>query len=110
MGHIVVLNALDYGVDAANSQLTKVLTNLMKCGMCTIPVLIMVGMHSSDMCNSPVVRHMAKSIADPYLPNCPWYVQPYNAMATVGGGLREGYLAGINWLLRNILLQKSVAY
>ncbi|RYH21915.1 hypothetical protein EON65_19905 [archaeon] len=109
MGHIVVVNALDYGVDSAYNQLSKILTNLLKCGMCTVPVLVMVGMHSSDINNSLTVRHIAKSIVEPNLTNCPWYVQPYNAIANVGG-LREGYLAGINWLLRNILLQKSVAY
>ncbi len=89
------------------AQVEAIVQNLLRSRINTLPVLLLLGFECKNVEKEYDVTEAIAALLKRHLSNCSWYVQHFNAHADVGA-LRDGYLAGLNWLLRCILAQKSL--
>eukprot|EP01039_Chlorochromonas_danica_P009583 gene9582-10590_t len=107
MGYILVFDLTVMATSSFKANLQAILCNLLREGRTIVPVLLFLGLEHPFESTMHDSVYVAQRLMAQHLPNCPWYIQPYNAHSAIGA-LREGYLAGLNWITRVILVQLTL--
>lgn len=107
MGYILVFDLTVMSTLSFKAKLQVILCNLLREGRTIVPVLLFLGLEHPFESTMHESVYVAQRVMAQHLPNCPWYIQPYNARSAIGT-LREGYLAGLNWITRVILVQLTL--